>query len=342
MPMTLSSKSKKLLWLLFRFVLSASLLAYLYTKIDVARTVAVVRAAHVAYIGAAFVIFLGLNAVLLTRWTVLIRALDLRVRFISVFRYFFIGLFGNLFLPTSIGGDVIKILGLCRETTQKPRVVASVLLDRLSGFAGLILVAFLAFAAAFRLLDDWRLFIFVLALGALIAVMALVLFNERIYTFCCGIFSPFPRLKKAVMDIHYDAALLKDRRSALYKAVGLSALSQALLAVDFWLVACALHQHVLLVYFLVFVPLICVVSSLPSIGGLGVREWGSAVLLGKVGVSSGVAVSISLMSFLFMVIVGLAGGLIYLGTDSPSLLKGKDALDEEDAPAQPFPEGKDR
>ena len=75
-------------------------------------------------------------------------------------------------------------------------------------------------------------------------------------------------------------------------------------------------------------PLICVASSVPSIGGLGVREAGTAFLLAKVGVDSGVAVSISLINFLFMVLVGLLGALIYWLTKCPLEAEGRCATVE--------------
>ncbi|MBI4310075.1 MAG: hypothetical protein HY591_07080, partial [Candidatus Omnitrophica bacterium] len=55
-------------------------------------------------------------------------------------------------------------------------------------------------------------------------------------------------------------------------------------------------------------------TSLPSIGGLGVREFGWVYLLSKVGVPQGVALGLSLINFVFMVLVGLLGGLFYVLT----------------------------
>jgi len=103
----------------------------------------------------------------------------------------------------------------------------------------------------------------------------------------------------------------------LYQVGGRTCLPQITMAFTFFLVAKALHQDVALLYFLIFVPLICVASAMPSIGGLGVREAGAAFLLAKVGVESGVAVSISLINFIYMVLVGLLGGVIFMVTRCP-------------------------
>ena len=122
------------------------------------------------------------------------------------------------------------------------------------------------------------------------------------------------------MNVHYDLALIKGKKLAALGAIGVSCMGQILLSVTFYLIARSLHQDVPVLYFMVFVPIICVAASLPSIGGLGVREAGAAYFLAKVGVESGVAVSISLISFLFMVLVGLIGGIFYTVTKSSGLL----------------------
>jgi uncharacterized protein (TIRG00374 family) len=307
---------KNFLNFLFRIVLSAALLAYLYFKVDVEKTSRVLRSADLKYIVLAFLVFNFINIFLFIRWTVFIKALGLQAPLASLVRYYLIGLFGNLFLPSAIGGDVIKILGLCQYTAQKAKVVASVLLDRLSGFAGMVVVAVLAFTLGYKLINDPTLAFSILAMAVVSSLLATVLFHEGLYSWCSNVFQKFPRIKNGLMQVHYDVALLKDRRDAIYQAIGLSCLSQTTLVFVFFLLAKALHQDVALLCFFVFVPLICVASSLPSIGGLGVREAGAAYLLAKVGVASGVAVSLSLMTFVFMVAVGIVGGLIFLVTKS--------------------------
>ena len=74
-------------------------------------------------------------------------------------------------------------------------------------------------------------------------------------------------------------------------------------------------------YFIIFTPLICVVSSIPSIGGLGVRELGAAYFFGKVGMSTEAASSVTFISYIFMVFFGLLGGLYFLLTRPSSKAK---------------------
>lgn len=310
----MKKRIKNILSFVLRLGLSAGLLAYLFSKIDVNRTAAVLKEADLLYIVYAFGAFLFIYVFLLWRWGMFIRALGLAVPVMKAVRYYFIGLFGNLFLPTAVGGDVIKIIGLCRHSSEKPKVVASVLLDRLSGFAGMSLLALLVFPFAWRMLRDVSLLGMVVGMGIAVIVCGCVLFIEPIFSFCCRIFGVFPKIKASLMRLHYDVALLKGHRGVILQSLVISAVSQAFLSMSFYFAGKALHQDISFLYFLVFMPLVCVASSMPSIGGLGVREAGAAYLFAKVGVEPGVAVSMSLINFLFMAVVGVLGGAFYLAT----------------------------
>lgn len=313
----MSPKLKSFLNNFLRFGLSAVLLYWLYTQIDVQKTADVIKSANLTYIFYAGLVFWVINFAILWRWVIYIRALDLQAPLISIVRFFFIGLFGNLFLPSAIGGDVIKILGLCKYSDQKPKVVATVLLDRLSGFASMVIVATIAFVFGLKYIEDISIIISVVGMSVLLSLFALVLLNEKAYSFCIKIFSRLPKFKEALMQMHYDIALIKGSPKAALKAIGVSCVAQFLLALTFSIIAVALHQDIPLFYFFIFVPLVCVASSLPSIGGLGVREAGLAFFLGTVGVDTGVSVSIGLITFLFMIMVGLAGGVLFVATKSP-------------------------
>ncbi len=322
--MSSRKKSKDFLSFLFRLALSLTLLIWLFSKIDIKKTVEVLKSSDINFIMWGGIVFFSIYFILLTRWVVFIKALGLHVSSWNVLRYFFIGLFGNLFLPSAIGGDLIKIYGLCKDTSEKPKVVASVLLDRLSGYAGLVIVASTTFIFGYRGISDLSILglILILAVGWT-GVMA-VLLNERLYSLCCCLFSRWPKVKDRIMEMHYDIAMLDHKAKAFSQTIGLSVITQITYAFVFFLLAKAMHQDVPMIYFFIFVPLISVAAAFPSIGGLGVREAGVVHLFKKVGVDPGISLSISLINFLFMVMVGLLGGLIFLTTKS-SLVEGQTA-----------------
>lgn len=314
----MTENTKKFLSNFLPFAVSAALLWVLSKMIDFNEAIRIIKSADLKYIFYALMFFSTINLILIVRWFVFIKALELKVDFVTAVRYYLIGLLGNSILPSSVGGDVIKIVGVCAGSQDKPKVVASVLIDRLSGFAGMVLVATVSFILGFRLISNPSVILLVVGMAVASTGIAVVLFNQAAYSFCCQIFGRFPKFKDALMKIHYDLALLKGRQRAGYQAILLSALSQMTLAVTYFLLAKALHQDVNFFYFIIFTPLICVVSSVPSIGGLGVRELGAAYFFGKVGMLESAASSVTFISYLFMVFIGLLGGLYFLLTRPPA------------------------
>ena len=73
------------------------------------------------------------------------KAVGLRAKMSTSTCWFFIGLFWNLAPISTLGSDLIKGVGLSRETGHRPKVFASIVLDRLSGFAGIVILAAAAF-----------------------------------------------------------------------------------------------------------------------------------------------------------------------------------------------------
>jgi uncharacterized protein (TIRG00374 family) len=307
-------KQNNLFSLIGRLALSALLLVFLFSKIDTKETFELLKTADMGILAVAFAVFFIVHIVMLSRWLLFIRALELKAHAWNVIRYFFIGLFGNLFLPSSIGGDVIKIFGLCQHSDQKPKVVASVLLDRLSGFVSITVIAVCSFMFGHALIGDNAILAIIAGMAAALTAILTILFNEPIYEFFFRFVNWLPKLKAKLMEMHYDISLLKGRPAQGLGALSLAFLGQIIFIICFYFIAKALRQDIPFIYFLVFIPLICVASSLPSIGGLGVREFGAAYLFSKVGVAEEVAVSMSLVSFFFMVVLGLIGGVVYVFT----------------------------
>ncbi|MEI8012051.1 MAG: lysylphosphatidylglycerol synthase transmembrane domain-containing protein [Candidatus Omnitrophota bacterium] len=297
-----------------RFILSAGLLVWVFSFINWRDTLAVLRSADIALLLAAAAVHLLVQASILLRWFLFMRALNLNVSVSMTCRYYFIGLFCNLFLPTSIGGDLVKAIGLSRGVGQKPKVFASVVLDRLSGFAGLVIVAALAYAAGSSLIDAPSVLIPIIALTLLSFVIGGMLFNQGLYHFFGNFVRRFPSVQKGILEMHQDVMLMSGKKRTGFGCIAFSCFIQVLGAAIFYLIARALHQDVPFLPFLIFSPIVSAATFLPSIGGLGVREVGWVYLLAKIGVEQGVALGLSLSSFFFVIVTGLIGGVVYVTT----------------------------
>jgi hypothetical protein len=92
----------------------------------------------------------------------------------------------------------------------------------------------------------------------------------------------------------------------------LSILIQAANVVLVWLVGQSLGLSIPGGYYWIMVPMVTLLTLLPSIGGVGVREGGTALFLGPLGVATGAAVTLSLMWFAVFAACSLGGGGVYL------------------------------
>jgi uncharacterized protein (TIRG00374 family) len=310
----MKEKFKGLGSFVLRFGLSVVLLGWLFSKVDFKDLWAAIKDSDPFYMTSAAIVFFCINFLILWRWIIFMKALGLKFKGFSSVRWFFIGLFCNLFLPTSVGGDVVKGMGLARETGSKPKVFAAIVLDRLAGFAGIVLIAFLAFLGGRKIVQDSSIMISIVCMTLISLCLVIVFFSHRVFSWTTHAFSLWPKVKEGLMNVHYDIVLMKGKQKEVVFTVLLSVVAQVILAFEFYLTAKGMHQDILLIYFIIFSPLVCVATALPSIGGLGVREVGWVYLLSKVGVSQSVALGLSLINFAFMVGVGIIGGILYVVT----------------------------
>jgi uncharacterized protein (TIRG00374 family) len=245
------------------------------------------------------------------RWSMLIRSLGVQVPFGRLFYLYMAGTFFNTFLPTGIGGDVVKIVDLTPESGGA-RAFSTVFADRLTGILGSSLIALSV--ALFDPVDVPPALVALIAfVSGSILLAALLLTQQRL----------IDRVMRHVPG--WSKLLSKGKIRRVYEAltsysIGVIARS-TLISLPFTLtviasqyaLALGLGMQVPIQYFALFIPMTALVQMIPiSFNGLGVREGTYAALFGTVGVASEQAVAMSLMYYVLRVITGLIGGLMYL------------------------------
>lgn len=254
------------------------------------------------------------------RWQLLSGPLGFRASFGRFVGMYHIGMFFNLVLPTSVGGDVVRayyLAGVQHDAAggRRTHAVLSVFLDRLNGLV--LLVALAGFAAMFSpvVLPSW---VYV-AVG--VAVAGLV--GGVVFLFAGGVvlqtvLRRYPGLLRskyvAVLGRLLLAAQIYRRHpGTLLAASALSLVVQALNVVLVWCIGVGLGLDVPLVCYGVVVPLTALLTLLPlSVNGIGLREAGFAVLLAPLGVAAAPAATLGLLQFLATVACSLVGLGFYL------------------------------
>lgn len=250
---------------------------------------------------------------------------------LRVFSSFSGGLFFNLFTPSTIGGDLSRSIDLGAHTKSYSVIAATVLLDRLSGFAGLVIVATISLIFGYRLINDFSVYFTVFLFAVLLGGIFLVLFNEGIYrrlnrsavnpSTSLGISPEQSRRAKRgkfwenFRKLHSEIYFFRRHPAVLYANLGCSILIQAGASLFSYFLLRALNTRISILYPLVFNPVITVITSIPiSIGGLGLRDASSIFFYSKAGVAKDVALAQSLLNFAVIVSFGLIAGIIYVST----------------------------
>lgn len=293
-------------WLIvLKLAVTVGLLWYLLSRIDLPSVIGLVAGASWGWVACALVLYLTLQGLCAWRWLLLARVVNLDGTWPRFVRYYYVGMFFNLFLPTGVGGDVYRCYYVARSSADWKRAIVSVLADRGVGFVTLSVIAVVA-ALAFGRVSfppwiGWALGAGALGLVALVAV---------------GLAArgPFAAIRAALPMV---AEFFK-RPGLLAFVTVLSFVLQTLVVVVNIFNAMALKLEVPVVFYFILIPLIAVATMIPvSLNGLGVREGAFVFFLSQVGVSQEQALSLALLWLAVLIASGLIGGLVWMATPAP-------------------------
>ena len=275
---------------------------YVLSRVSPGDLLATLRRVHPGTLGAAVVVYVlgqGLSAV---RWSILGRAVGLYRPIVDYLRFYAIGMFFNLFGPSTLGGDAVRVMYLGRGR-RRMLAAGSVLFDRMSGLAMLV-----ALAAAVQVVYHPRL---PRALSASVATAGLLLFAG--WVAAPWLVRLLPREQRLRRWVEEELAPFWRDGSLLAWAAALSLVFHVSQVVVQYLIGRATGVPLPFWYCLVFHPLVVLATALPvSLGGFGVREGGYVLLLGRIGIAPADAVVLSLLWFAVTAVAGLLGGLVFV------------------------------
>lgn len=299
-----------------KLALSAGLLWFVLSRADLTQVFTAVRGADPILIGLALLTPLLGYTLTSTRWRGLLRVVGAEIPPGPLWRASLIAVFFNQFMPSTIGGDAIRVYEAWRNGASRSAALSSIVVDRVIGTFALVLLAvgMLPFvSAAFE--NPWAVYGVVVAVSMMVSILMLMLFLP-----IPGVISLFHRLCAALPGPAARIAGKLDRAFAPYRgrwkvlpaSMILSLLLQANVVLMHWLIGRALGIEVSIVQFCFIVPVAMVVMMIPvSINGIGLREGIFAVLLGAYGVESSQAVALALMSYALFLVHGIAGGIVF-------------------------------
>ncbi len=294
--------------LLAKALVTAGLAWLIADKVDIAAVADRFRAIDVGWLALALGTVLLQYALAALRWDLILHALHSPLRRRQVVEIFLIGLFFNQALPSSIGGDALRIWRSYNVGLRLGRAVSSVLLDRALGFVALFLLAAVGLPWSFQLFGDhpmrWAPPLFI---AAALFGLAVLLSLDRL-----------PQAWQRWRLVRGLAGLARDGRQVLLKprpllamlAVGLASAVASVAVI--WLEGRALGLPLSFLSCLMLVPILFTVTAVPiSLAGWGLREGAAIFLFGLVGLQEHDALALSLAIGLMAAFTSLPGGLVW-------------------------------
>jgi uncharacterized protein (TIRG00374 family) len=294
--------------LALRIVISVALLVLLVTKIpaDDIRP----KDTHTGtLLFLAFGVLFTLGGFVLSawRWQRVFAVFDRHVSLRTLLNHYLAGQFVGNVLPSTIGGDVLRVSRAAKTTGTSDVAFASVVIERLSGFVALPLLSFVGFALEPSLLEFDRSWIAVMIAGATIGALVVVVLLAASPNIA-GRFAGHQNWMRFIGAVHVGIdRIRREPRRAVGVLVAAVTYQVAVLAS----VYCAIHALGISVpngAVLAFLPAVAAAQALPiSLSGLGIREGLLVILLHPLGVPTGKAVAIGLLWYGMTLVVSLLG-----------------------------------
>ena len=295
----MAPKTNKIAFVVIKVAVSSALLYTVLAKTGASRVLAALSSINIGAFISAIFLYIFAQFISTLRWKLLLPE-GLGVR--KLFSLYMIGSFFNIFLPGIIGGDAVKGFYLYRATGNGSLSLASIFMDRYLGFVVLIAICAFSFPFGYTYLRgsqiEWVLPFTILSF----IIGSLLFFGLRL-----------GHKVRFLSDFYNHFYLYRNQRGIIGKALILSVFVQFAGIIAVYILSIGLGQHIPLLAFLIYLPLIILFSMLPiSISGLGVREGAFVVFFGLIGVRPEAATAVSLSWFITMSAGSILGLVEYI------------------------------
>lgn len=290
-------------------VLMLSVLVWRVPSFDFGEVVPELTVRTVLWLTAAAALTLAGLVLSALRWQRVLEVLGLHAGLRRLLSHYLACQFVSNVLPTTIGGDVLRVSRLSRETGETPKTFASVVLERLTGWLVLPIISVVGFlvnpplqhlGTATRVALGLA-FATLLALGILLYAVA----DQRIG----GRFAAKDGWRRFAGAVHLGLDRLRHQPRAAANLLLIGFAYQLILVLAAVAAAQALGVRPAgLTALLAFFPAVAIAQVLPiGISGLGVREGAFVLFLGPLGVATEEAIALGLMLYLLNLAVSLLG-----------------------------------
>lgn len=302
-----------------KILVSVVLLFILFRRIDFENVLSYIKQINVVNYCAAFIIIVIGVFLSTLKWRFLLQNIKIHASFWILLKWYYIGTFFNMFMPSTVGGDVVRVTLYGKDNKRMTETALSVFVERLTGVFALFAIAIVSFSLNIKLFIATPI-VYVMAGIIFVEICLLVFFIKpkiaKIF-FRIGITlsSRFriQRLIKLLKNLYKALIKIHDGKSHVVAVFILSFVFQFISIFANALVSESLSLGIPIAYFFTLVPLVALFAMIPiSFNGVGLREFVAVFLYGALHIQDSKAISLSLMIFFLLIVNSLVGGLFFL------------------------------
>jgi len=223
-----------------------------------------------------------------------------------------VALFFNNVLPSSVGGEMMKAYYLYKESKGSVSVFSAVVVDRLFGLITMLLISISTIFFFDSAQGSHKIMGSIVMLTATTVTLGLFIFNKKIVDILCQLHIPLlPAIFiEKIREIYRAMYEYREHRGIFGRCMALTLVGQTTYIITNYLLARSLAIDIPLPFFFFFVPILLLMGAAPSVNGIGVRE---AIFLFYLTefTTPEKALSLSLLTTFFMILVGMISGVIY-------------------------------
>ena len=286
------------------------LLAIVLRRADLGNIIHIVKESDLDFILLAILSFTFYQLMFAYNWNKALATLKANIQYADLLKIHMTGLFYNLFLPTSMGGELAKIYYLSKRLNNRITSLKSVALVRGVGLLTNLLI--LTFSLAFNRelfmvvgYDKTIIHGFYFVTGT-IAVLSII---NRV---ACGKNKAMKTIVKTMKEyILRLKSFLEEFKLEMVMVVLISLVNQLIIILENFLILESLHMNVGFIGLMYIIPLTFFATLLPiTIAGIGIREGAFIYFLTRYGYTVDSVVAFSLIGYLIIMIMGITGGIV--------------------------------
>lgn len=291
----------------FRILVTTSIFILIFRSIDINQLWATLKQAGLGLLLAALLMQFGSTSVSAYRWQLIMHNLNFGQSVSFYWRSYFKASFFNQGLPTSIGGDALKVLDVAGQGFRKRDALYGIMLDRVTGLAALMWLNLAAYLINPNLLPSpiYHLTL-LLVVGSLVGFMIASSLRHLPWL------NAYSRLRIVItLSERLHQAFLNNR----ILLIGSSLLIPILAMLSIFMTGSALGLRYNLVTYFIIVPPAILLTIIPiSMAGWGIREGTLVALFSLIGADKATILAMSILYGLMQIIVSLPGFIIYLSS----------------------------